>query len=211
MLRKVLQERLSFQAEVELEGHTFLQEAMDPFQTLLRNASATAHGSENVFTPIAGPLRSCPTTNFSCRTFAPRLQRATFLYFFALSIVLAKFTLGQQAHKIVLNKKRRKQINNSIFLARRVGRGRSRSRKDAHTCTINVKPWRMKLQHTRSILCSAMACHGTLTHTRTPRYCDFRFSGRVNYLHELSHTVLPAILKYLNLNLKSFYSSRKGT
>jgi len=37
-------------------------------------------------------------------------------FFLALSIVLAKFTLGQQAHKIVLNKKRRKQINNSIFL-----------------------------------------------------------------------------------------------
>lgn len=62
------------------------------------------------------------------------------------------------------------------------------------THTMNVKPWRMKLKIFRSILCSA--CTGILTHTHTHRtrptlvcVCvgvlryDFRFSGRVNYLH----------------------------
>jgi len=138
MLRKVLQER--------------------------RSLGPKAHGSENVSHSNCC-CTSLPLPLSSLYQDFPYPARSFPTFFLALSIVLAKFTLGQQAHKIVLNKKRRKQINNSIFLPQR-GRGRGNgARGVSGTHTMNVKPWRMKLKIFRSILCSA--CTGTLTHT----YC----------------------------------------
>lgn len=99
MLRKVLQER--------------------------HRLGPTAHGSENVshsncwYRSSHLPLRHY----LSLSLFLSGLSLGCSQFFSALSIVLAKFTLGQQAHKIVLNKKRRKQINNSISLPQRWARG----------------------------------------------------------------------------------------